>query len=96
MKRLWIRAHALHDVGILARRHNSNDCVTEFAARDVCERSRANDMVILEIPDALAPIVMADGYLILCGKVLEEGEEVPYVGSDPGLTVGEMRAEGVG
>ena len=28
--------------------------------------------------------VSRDGYLIACGKVLADGEEPPYLGSDPG------------
>lgn len=101
MKRLWIRAHAVAEVRALATKIASDTknpelaifAVDLFASTQHLIDRDLNAMLVVEIPDDLAAAVMADGYLILAGKVLEEGEEPPYVGSDPGLTEGEMRTE---
>lgn len=76
-RRLWIRAHALRYLADLASRHG-------MAATGSGKRRDPNDMIVVEIPDELAPLVMRDGYLLAAGKVLNDGEEPPYLGSDPG------------
>lgn len=88
MKRLWIRAHALNEVEILARR---NRLPVEF--RVIAADTDPNSMVVVEVDDALAEAVARSNFLRASGKVLAENESPPYVGSDPPLSEEELRTE---
>lgn len=49
---------------------------------DLHREKDPNDMVVVEVIDEHARLMTQDTYLFMCGKVLDDGEEPPYVGAD--------------
>lgn len=92
MKRLWIRAHALGTVHHLATLYGTKD-VAERLDQTMRQTTDPNRMVVVDIDDDLAAAVQRDGFFRASGKVLEEGEEPPYLGNDPPLSEEELRTE---
>lgn len=92
MKRLWIRAHALPEVADIANRmmFGKSAQATMTLRYDTDD---GNAMVVLEVPTEVADKVSRSAFLHTCGKILAEGEDPPYVGSDPPLTEEELRVE---